>query len=106
MLSKKNYMSKLSFDLESFTDTRGAKTKYTTTWKEADKKLKSIFFNNQTSKKSYFKNKIPEHFLYLQDNLEKAKNIYNFIQSHYSWNGKYWSNKDEKVKQAFKNKTG
>ena len=43
MLSRKNYISHLAFDLKSYTNTRGSVDKYTTTWKEADKKLKSFF---------------------------------------------------------------
>ncbi|APZ47178.1 hypothetical protein BW723_13180 [Polaribacter reichenbachii] len=106
MLSKKNYMSRISFDLETYTSPRGVIEKYTTTWKEADKKLKKIFLNNQTSKKSFFKKRIPEEILTLENNLEKAKGIYTFIQNHYTWNDKYWNNEDEKVKKAFDNKVG
>jgi hypothetical protein len=106
MLSKKNYMSRLAFDLESYTSTSGVIDKYTTNWKTADKQLKNIFFNKQTSKKTFFKKNIPEHILSIENTLEKAKKIYTFIQNHYTWNGRYWNNKDEKVKQAFNNKSG
>lgn len=106
MLSKKNYLSKLAFDLESYTSPRGIVEKYTTSWKEADKKLKKIFFNNQTSKKDFFKKQIPENILQIEDALERAQKIYKFIQQHFSWNERYWNNEDEKVKQAFANKKG
>jgi hypothetical protein len=106
MLSKKNYISRLSFDLKTYTSTRGDIQNYTTTWKEADKKLKKIFFNNQTSKKSFFKKRIPDSIAVLKDQQEKAKEIYRFIQNHYTWNDTYWNNEDEKVKDAFNNKTG
>lgn len=106
MLSKKNYLSYLSFDLKSYTSPRGITKKYTTTWKEADKKLKDIFFNNQTSKKGFFRRRIPENILAIENELEKAKSIYNFIQNHFSWNKKYWNSNDEKVKDAFEDKSG
>lgn len=106
MLSKKNYMSRLSFDLESYTNTRGIKDNYTTTWEEADKELKDQFFNNQTSKKSFFKKRIPEDILTTENNLEKAKKIFYFLQNHFTWNGKFWTNEDAKVKQAFNDTTG
>lgn len=106
MLSKKNYLSRLSFDLESFTSTRGSKTKYTTTWKEADKKLKSIFFNNQTSKDGYFKRNLPDTLFSIENKLQKSKNIYNHIKNHFTWNKRYWSSDDEKVKKAFESKSG
>lgn len=106
MLSKKNYISRLSFDLKTYTSPRGIIEKYTTTWKQADKKLKKIFFNNQTSKKSFFKKNIPESILTIENILERAENIYKHIQNHYTWNEKYWNNEDAKVKQAYNNKTG
>nr|WP_298994842.1 DUF3857 domain-containing protein [uncultured Polaribacter sp.] len=106
MLSKKNYISRLIFDLKTYTSPRGTIEKYTTTWREADKKLKSIFFNNQTSKKSFFRKRIPVEILKEENNIKKAKAIYKFIQNHYTWNNRYWSSEDEKVKDAFNTKTG
>lgn len=106
MLSKKNYISRLSFDLKSYTNTKGETERYTTTWKEADKKLKSIFFNNQTSKKGFFRRRIPENILTIENQLEKAKSIYTFIQNHFSWNEKFWNSEDEDVKDAFEDKSG
>lgn len=106
MLSKKNYISRISFDLESYTDPRGTIEKYTTTWKQADKKLRKIFLNNQTSKKSFFKKQLPQEIFTLDNPLEKAKRIYTFLQDHYTWNDKYWNAEDEKVKKAFDNKVG
>ncbi|WP_439127335.1 hypothetical protein, partial [Polaribacter sp.] len=106
MLSKRNYMSRLSFDLESYTSFRGVKKDYTTSWKEADKILKSQFFNNQISKKSFFKRRLPDSILTTKNELEKAKKVYAFIQNHFTWNQKYWTNEDAKVKNAFKETIG
>jgi len=106
MLSKKNYISRLVFDLKTHTSTRGVVENYTTTWKQADKQLKDIFLNNQTSKKSFFKKNIPEDILNTEDQLTKAKEIYSFIKNHYTWNEVYWNSGDEKIKKAFDNKTG
>ena len=106
MLSKKNYLSKITFDLKTVTNTRGITEKYTTTWKEADGKLKTQFFNNQTSKDSYFKKRIPENIFAISDELQKAKEIYRFIQKHFTWNGKNWTNEDAKLKDSFDEKVG
>ena len=106
MLSKKNYISRLAFDLKTYTNTRGQIERYTTTWKEADRKLKKIFLNNQTSKKSFFKKNLPESVLNTTDDLERAKSIYSFLQNHFTWNEEYWNSEDEKIKQAFDNKKG
>lgn len=106
MLSKKNYISRLTFDLKSSTSYRGVVQNLTTTWEQADESLKKQFFNNQTSKKKYFKKNIPDGILNTENNLIRAKQVYSFIQNHYSWNNKNWTNEDAKVKKAFKEKTG
>ena len=106
MLSKKNYISKITFDLKSHTSYRGVTENLTTTWQEADKSLKKQFFNNQTSKKSFFKKNISEEILTTENTLERTKKIFDFIKNHYTWNDKYWTNEDAKVKQAFQEKIG
>ena len=106
MLSKQNYISHISFDLKSYTNTKGFKEKYATTWKQADKSLKEFFFNNQTSKKSFFKNKLPAAILRSKNTLKRAKEIYRFIQQHYTWNEKNWSSEEVKVKPAYYHKSG
>lgn len=106
MLSKKNYVSRLSFDLKKYTSPRGVIQDYTSTWKDADKKLKSIFFNNQTTKKSFFKRNLPETILTISNTLERTQKIYDFIQNHYTWNGKNWNSEDESVKESFSTKSG
>lgn len=106
MLSSRNYISRITFDLKSRTSYRGVVDDYTTTWSKADKSLKFYFFNNQTSKKSFFKKNLPENILFIPDDLEKAKKVYQFIQNHFTWNKQNWSNKDNKVKKAFQEKVG
>ncbi|MGJ8759343.1 MAG: transglutaminase domain-containing protein [Polaribacter sp.] len=106
MLSKKNYISKISFDIKSITSYRGVVDNLTTTWKQADKSLKDRFFNNQTSKKTFFRKNISEAILETENSLDRAQKIYTFIQNHYTWNEKYWTNEDAKVKEAFQQKSG
>jgi hypothetical protein len=106
MLSKKNYVSRVSFDLKSFTNVKGLTTSYTTTWKKADKSLKNYFFNNQTSKKNFFKSRIPETILNIENKLERTKKVFNFIKEYYTWNDKNWTNEDVKLREAYTNKSG
>jgi hypothetical protein len=106
MLAKKNYLSRISFDLKSYSSIYGGKSKYTSSWRDADKSLKKLFFNNQTSKKSFFEKQLPESIFSIEDDLEKAKKIFYFLQNHYVWNGEYWTSEDAKVKLAFNEKSG
>ena len=117
LTSPKNYVSKLIFDLESFsynnkirgygTTSRVKKVveNYTKTWKDADKKLKEVFLNKQTSKKRFFEKKLPQTILTIKDELKKATVAYEFIKNSYNWNERYWSINNN-VKESFKNKTG
>lgn len=106
MLSKENYISKLTFDLKSFTDPKGHVKKYTKTWKDADKRLKYDFLDNQTSKKKYFKKNLNPTLFLIKNPTEKAIKVYQSIQNHFTWNGKYWPSKKVRVKDAFEEKSG
>ena len=106
MLSKKNYIARLVFDIKTSTTFRGEKTNHSKTWKNADKGLKKYFFNKQTSKKNYFKKKIPKAILNTQNELERTQKVFQFIRNHFTWNEKYWTNEEVKVKNAFTEKSG
>ncbi len=106
MLAERNYKSKLTFELISYKDIYGYITKYTKTWKDADKTLKKNFFDNQTSKKNYFKKKLPKELLLINNKLEKAKRIYKHLQNRLTWNNKYWTPEKLRVKNIYDNKIG
>jgi hypothetical protein len=107
MTSRKNFESKMVFDLKSYIDREGLETKYTTTWKAAEKNLKNNFLDNQISKRSFFKRNIPENILAIENTLERAKKVYTYIQKYYNWNGMYWNGgSDIRVREAFEEKSG
>lgn len=106
MLSEENFLARLGFELESFSEVNGGVRKYTKTWKDADKTLKNQFLDKQTSKEKFFKNKLPETFFLIEDSLEKAKKAYYHVQDHMYWNGNYWSAKLLKVKKSYEEKKG
>jgi len=106
MLSKKNYLSKISFDLVSYTSVRGEKSNYTTTWKQVDKRLKNNFLNKQSNKNGFFKKRLPEEILSKSDKLEIAIDIFDFIKNNVTWNGKFWQTSEIKVKKSFEEGVG
>lgn len=106
MLSKKNFISRLALELISFTSIEGTTTKYTKTWKDADKTFRLNFLDGQTSKKSYFKKKLPKELLTISNPLEKAKQAYYYLRKRMTWNGDFWSSKKINVKKTYINKTG
>jgi len=119
MTSKENYISKLNFDLVSKTeyekvksyagtsdDVREKVTNYIKTWEDADKTIRDDFLDNQTSMKRYFKSVFPKNVFAIENNLEKADKIYNYLQNHFNWNNKYWKSEKIKLKKDFESKVG
>jgi hypothetical protein len=106
MTSKKNFESKLVFDLKSVINLNG-KTNYTTTWKAAEHTLKKYFLDNQTSRKGFFHRNLPENIFVIGNSLERAKKVYKYIQNYYTWNEWYWNgNAETQIRAAFQEKSG
>jgi len=107
MTSKKNYLSRMKFELFEFVDFEGVKHKYTKSWKNVDKEFRTEKnIGRQLRKIDYIKKRLPESLAKSTDNLTKAKNIYNFIKNHFTWNKKIRLFKDVNVKDAFDKKFG
>jgi len=119
MTSSENYISKLVFDLVSYTEYEKVKsyagtsdevrekvTNYIKTWEDADKTIRDDFLDNQTSMKRYFKSVLPDHLLEIENNLEKGNKIYKYLQSHFNWNNQYWKFEKIKLKKDFESKVG
>lgn len=118
MLSEQNYLAHISYNLESIITAQetavggygqGVKTKtqkITKTWKDTDKTVRLNVLNNQGTKKSFFKKQLPATILENPNDLEKARQVYSFIQNHYNWNKKNWSFGSLKIKNSFEEQTG
>ena len=106
MSSKKNFISRLIFDLISFTSVDAEVTAYTKTWKVADRSIKHRYLDGQTSKKNFFKKNLPQKIQSENDHLLKAKKVYRFIQKRFTWNQDYWTRKQLKIKNIYTEKTG
>lgn len=87
MLSKKNYAARVSFDLIEYIDLFGKKKIYSKPWKDIDESFEreNVLFK-QLSYKNYFKNKIPSEIRKITDPVEQAKQVFSFMQNHYTWN--------------------
>tara|TARA_R110002051_G_scaffold306366_2_gene376889 strand:- start:576 stop:1970 length:1395 start_codon:yes stop_codon:yes gene_type:complete len=107
MTSKKNYLSSIKFELSEFKGFDGVIEKYTKRWKDVDKEFrteKSI--GRQLKKVDYLEKQLPDVLLNGENNLAKAKSIYNFIKNHFTWNGKSRLFDEVVVKDAFTNRVG
>ena len=108
MLSPSNYRSALEFELSEYRRFDGSVEKYTKTWRDVDKEFRSDRdIGGQLRKRNFFEKNVPEDLLVnKEDELTKAKNIYEFVKGYYTWNGKYGIFKNNRVKEAFDEKNG
>lgn len=106
MLSRKNYISRIVFEPLSFTSFAGFDFDYTRSWEDVDDRFKKRDdFGDQLANKNYFRRKLPNEILKIENDLERAKAVYGFIQNSFTWNERYF-NYGMNVKEAFGEKTG
>ncbi|MCF6214077.1 MAG: DUF3857 domain-containing protein [Flavobacteriaceae bacterium] len=107
LTSKKNYLSRIAFELSEVFYFDGRHKKYTKTWKDVDKQFKYEYkIGSQLKKIDYTRSLLPRELLNETDKLKRAVNIYHFIQNHFSWNEEYHIFRKVNFKKAYKSKTG
>ncbi|HDZ07110.1 hypothetical protein LCGC14_0166540 [marine sediment metagenome] len=107
MLSSNNYRSKLEFELSEYKSFYGGTEKYTKSWEDVDKEFKTDKdIGSQLRKKNFFEKNVDKKLLTEGDELTRAKNIFEFVKDHFTWNEKYSIWQDNKVKTAFDEKRG
>lgn len=106
MLSETNYISRVDYEPKEFIDFYRKKQKFSTEWKDVDKEFRNgDYIGNQLNKSGFFKRNLPDSILSKTDSLTKAKDIYTFIQDHFTWDETYYSSETQ-VKDAFHEKKG
>lgn len=107
MLAPSNYRSRIDFELSQYSSFNGATDKYTKSWKDVDKEFRSDKdIGRQLTKKGFFEKNVPAKLLTEGTKLERAKNIYGFVQEHFNWNGHFSTYGKARVKDAFEAKKG
>lgn len=107
MTTKSNYLSRLEYELRVFRGFDGSINNITRSWKDADKELKSDeSLGRQIGKSTSLKDQITEILSDKENQLAVARDIYNYVQNHYVWNGDYKIFNDVSVKNLIKRKSG
>jgi len=107
MTARDNYLSRIDYELKKIQRFDGSIDNITKTWKSVDKELKTDKnIGSQLTKGNLVKNLIPESIKTIDSNLDKAKAIFEYVQSNYTWNGDFDIFKDVSVKELIKTKTG
>ncbi len=101
MLSAKNYLAAIKFELVEHTNFKGNKTEYTKDWKDVDKEFRTDKdLGGQLKYESFFKERLPANIHSIGDDLERAKAVYYFIQDHFNWDENFRMS-NVRVKEAF-----
>lgn len=107
MLSSNNYKSRLEFELSEYKMFRGGTEKFTKTWKDVDTEFKTDKdIGSQLRKRNFFEKNVDPTLFTVGEPLDRAKKIYSFVQNHFTWNEKYGIWHNNRVKDAFEEKSG
>ncbi|WP_203258887.1 DUF3857 domain-containing protein [Hyunsoonleella ulvae] len=107
MTVKDNYLARIDYELETFKGMDGRVVNYTKTWSDVDKELRTEKDIGKQLKKSINIEEVLPLDLQNETNLlEKAKGIYKYMQTNYTWDESFHIFKDVSIRNILKNKSG
>ncbi|APG58998.1 DUF3857 domain-containing protein [Christiangramia salexigens] len=107
MISEKNFKSRISYELKQITRVDGFVQKYTKTWEDVEKELKtSKGLGKQWKRDGLVDDLLPSEIRELPNTIDKAKEIYRFVQDNYNWNEKYQIHREMNLRDLLNDKTG
>jgi len=106
--SKKNYISKIEFELARINRTDGTTKEFTSSWIETDKYLEDdSSVGKQLKLSSYFKKSIPKEVFKIKDDHKRAMSVYYYIQNHFQLDkDNYHIMRNVNTKKAYDEKYG
>lgn len=88
--SKYNYIARIGFELMQITHLDGYVKKFTKSWKDVDREIKTDkSIGRQLRKDRLVNDLLPESIKKLPNNLKKAKQIFEFVRENYKWDEEY-----------------
>ncbi len=107
MTAKSNFLASLNFEVMEIKHSDGRVDKVTNEWKDADDEMqRDTYFGMQLKKGKDISEKMEPFLTGVTDSLERARKIYAFIKSWYTWNGYYGKYSIHGIKKALKLKPG
>lgn len=107
MLSEKNYIPSLKFELAEMIRVNQTKQLNSKSWSGVDKDFKvDNNLGRQLNFSRFFKKNMPDSILSISNDLERAKAVYYFVQSKIKWNKRSGFRNFADVKEAFNNENG
>jgi hypothetical protein len=105
MPSRSTLISKLDFRFSYFLERGYRIYRMMTKWSQFDSVMRRFYFDQQITKKSFFSSIVPDSLYKSGPRLQAAKNIFHFVQDHYSWNGYVGGDTSINIRRNFKNRT-
>lgn len=107
LTSRFNFISRIEYELQELIFPDGRKKTYTKTWDDVDRELrKDNDLGKQLRKTKWVEGVLPKNISSKENNLEKAKEIFEFVQTNFRWNGEYKIFRNVSVKDLLEEKTG
>ncbi|MGS2725916.1 DUF3857 domain-containing protein [Psychroserpens sp. BH13MA-6] len=107
MTTKQNYLARIEYELKVFRGFDGRIDNITKTWKSVEGELKSdSSIGRQLKKSGAVKDLLSDDIATIKDPLEKAKAIYKFVQSNYTWNEEFRIFENVSIKDLIDEKSG
>ena len=107
MTVKRDYLARIDYELETFRGMDGRVVNYTKTWNDVDKELRTEKDVGKQLKKTVDAETLLPLDVWNETNpLKKAKGIFNYVQTNYTWNESFGIFKDVSVKNIIRTKSG
>ncbi|CAL65640.1 DUF3857 domain-containing protein [Christiangramia forsetii] len=107
LTAERNYISRIEYELKQITRLDGYVEKYTKDWEDVDKELElDRNIGRQLKKDRLVDDLLPEAISSLPNNIEKAQQIYKYVQDEFNWNEEYNLYKDMNIRDVLDEKTG
>lgn len=107
MLSKNNYIPSMKFELRDIVHLDESRSAFSKSWDDVDHEFRyDKDLGRQLKYTSFFNDQLPASAKAIEDNLERAKAVYYFIQESMNWNKETRILDDIRVKEAFDKKVG
>ncbi|HSI69145.1 MAG TPA: DUF3857 domain-containing protein [Gillisia sp.] len=107
LTSRHNFISRIDYELTEIIQFNGGIKKYTKSWEDVDRELKNEqSIGKQLKRTSLVKNLLPVELQERPNDLQKAKEIFEFVKNNYTWDGTYQIFKKMDLKDLLKENTG
>lgn len=105
--SRYNYLSRIEYELKTWTRLDGYVKKITRSWEDVEKELRTDHnIGRQLKKTSLVEGILPDSISQQPNDLAKARAIYDFVKRNYHWNGEFDIFDDMNLKDVIEEHAG